>query len=60
MSGHNHATDTSGTPHTTVSITITDEDEFNVAPTDSDSDSNTLAEDVSNGASAEITATIGR
>ena len=53
------ATDTSGNVATqTVSITITDQDEFNVtAPTDSDSDSNTLSEDVSNGASAEITAT---
>ena len=53
------ATDTSGNVATqTVSITITDQDEFNVtAPTDSDSDGNTLSEDVSNGASAEITAT---
>ena len=38
-------------------MTIADVNEFDVStPTDSDGDTNTLAEDVSNGASAEITA----
>ena len=53
------ATDSGGNAATqAVSVTISDVDEFDVTtPTDADSDSNTLAEDVSNGASAEITAT---
>ena len=52
------ATDAGGnTADQTIQVTITDADEFNVgAPADTDSDANTLAESVSNGASAEITA----
>ena len=52
------ATDAGGNVATqTVSVTITDVDEFNVtAPSDTDGDDNTLAENVANGASAEITA----
>ena len=41
----------------TIHVTVTDADEFNVgSSSDTDSDANTLAEDVANGASAEITA----
>ena len=52
------ATDAGGNAATqSVSVTIADVNEFDVStPTDSDGDTNTLAEDVSNGASAEITA----
>ena len=43
------------TSDTTFTVTITDVDEFDVAAvTDTDSNANTLAEDVANGASAEI------
>ena len=47
----------SSTADTTFSVAVTDHDEFDVgAPSDADADANTLAEDVANGASAEITA----
>ena len=45
------------TASTTFSVAVTDHDEADVTnPTDTDADANTLAEDIANGASAEITA----
>ena len=49
-------TDGANTDTITVTVNVQDVDEFDVStPTDSDTDDNILAEDVSNGASAEIT-----